>query len=68
MGITGREADLLNLPAGPVGCWGHRGKCQEGPTMSQAVQVAPLLGEGVWGSFMGDFAAVPFSDALPARE
>lgn len=68
MGIAGREADLLNLTAGPGGCWGHQGEVPGGGAYCElAVQAAPLLGEDAWGSLRGDFAAVPFSDALPAR-
>lgn len=53
MSITVREADLLNLAAGSVGYWGH--EFQEGPTVSQATEVAPLLGDGAWRNFMGTF-------------
>lgn len=66
MSITVREADLLNLAAESVGYWGH--EFQEGPTMSQATEVAPSLGDGAWQNFMGDFAIVTFSDALRARK
>lgn len=34
MSIVGREAALLNLAAGSVGCWGHQGKVQQGPSTS----------------------------------
>lgn len=36
--------------------------------MSRAVEVAPLLGEGAWGNFRGDFATVTFSDDLHTRK
>lgn len=36
--------------------------------MNGAVEVAPLLGEGAWGNFRGDFATVTFSDVLHTRK
>ena len=47
------EADLLNLAAGPLGCWGHEGKVSgEAKCELWQWRVVPLLGEGVWGDLV----------------
>ena len=69
MSIAGREADLLKLAAGSLGCWGRNGKVSgEAKFEPWLRRVAPLLGEGVWGNFAGTLLQLTFSDALHARK
>lgn len=43
------EADLLNLAAGPLGCWGHEGKVSGGAKCELWLwRAVPLLGERVF--------------------
>lgn len=51
MGITGQEADLLNLAVGPVGCWGYGGTISGGANYEQGCGSCTLAGRGCLGEF-----------------